>query len=101
MGRRKKHTGYVTDVITDLSLDFLKNRPKDKPFFLMCHHKAPHRPWEPDEKHAKQWENVEIPEPETFNDDYAHALRRGPRGDHAHRPRPDADRPQAEAARRA
>ena len=37
----------------------------------MCHHKAPHRPWEPDEKHAKQFADAEIPEPETFNDDYA------------------------------
>jgi arylsulfatase A-like enzyme len=70
-GARKKHPGYVTDVITDLSLEFLDKRPKDKPFFLMCHHKAPHRPWQPDEKHAKKWENVQVPEPETFNDDYA------------------------------
>jgi arylsulfatase A-like enzyme len=68
---RKKHTGYVTDLITDFTLEFLKDRPKDKPFFLMCHHKAPHRPWQPDDKHAKKWENVEVPEPETFNDDYA------------------------------
>jgi arylsulfatase A-like enzyme len=37
----------------------------------MCHHKAPHRPWQPDEKHAKQFENVLIPEPETLNDDYS------------------------------
>src|SRR5207245_1328141 len=49
----------------------LHRRPKDKPFFLMCHHKAPHRPWVPDEKHRKDWENVKIPEPETFNDDYS------------------------------
>jgi arylsulfatase A-like enzyme len=68
---RQKHTGYITDVITDFALEFLKDRPKDKPFFLMCHHKAPHRPWQPDAKHAKKWENVEVPEPETFNDDYA------------------------------
>ena len=40
MGRRVIK-GYVTDIITDLAIDFLKNRPKDKPFFLMCHHKAP------------------------------------------------------------
>ncbi len=39
---------YVTDVITDLALDFIDQRPRDKPFFLMMHHKAPHRPWEPD-----------------------------------------------------
>ena len=36
--------GYVTDIVTDLAIEFLKNRPKEKPFFLMCHHKAPHRP---------------------------------------------------------
>lgn len=70
-GQRKKHAGYATDIITDLAIDFLKNRPQDKPFFLMCHHKAPHRNWQPDEKHRKQFENVTVPEPETFNDDYA------------------------------
>jgi arylsulfatase A-like enzyme len=67
---RKNVKGYVTDIITDMSIDFIENRPKDKPFFLMYHHKAPHRPWEPDEKHAKQFENVKIPEPKTFHDDY-------------------------------
>ena len=70
MGRRKKHSGYVTDLITDFSIEFLKNRPPDKPFFLMCHHKAPHRPWQPDPVHARQFENIEVPEPSTFNDDY-------------------------------
>jgi arylsulfatase A-like enzyme len=70
-GKRQKHQGYCTDLITDFSLKFLEDRPKDKPFFLMCHHKAPHRNWQPDEKHRKAWENVEIPEPATFNDDYA------------------------------
>jgi arylsulfatase A-like enzyme len=70
-GQRQKHPGYVTDVITDFSLEFLDKRPRDKPFFLMCHHKAPHRPWQPDEKHAKKWENVQVPEPPTFNDDYS------------------------------
>ena len=38
---------------------------------LMCHHKAPHRSWEPDEKHALMYEDEEIPYPETFNDDYS------------------------------
>ncbi|HUV41015.1 MAG TPA: sulfatase, partial [Sedimentisphaerales bacterium] len=70
MGRTKKHTGYVTDLITDFSIDWLKNRTADKPFFLMYHHKAPHRNWQPDDKHAKMYEDVEIPYPLTFNDDY-------------------------------
>ena len=68
----KTYTGrYATDVITDLAIDFIENRPKDKPFFLMCHHKAPHRPWEPDEKHRAQFANRVIPEPATLWDDYA------------------------------
>ncbi len=71
MGVKKIIQGYATDIITDLSIDFLKNRPKDRPFFLMSHHKAPHRNWEPDAKHAAMYESEEIPEPETFNDDYS------------------------------
>jgi arylsulfatase A-like enzyme len=69
-GRTKKLEGYVTDLIADAALDFLKNRPKDQPFFLMYHNKAPHRPWEPDAKHAAEFANKKIPEPATFNDDY-------------------------------
>lgn len=71
MGERKQHTGYVTDIITDLSLEWLEDRDQEKPFYLMCHHKAPHRHWEPDEKHAYMYEDIDIPEPETFNDDYS------------------------------
>ena len=50
----------------------LTNRPSDHPFFLMVHHKATHRPWQPDEKHAAAFEKKDIPEPTTFNDDYSH-----------------------------
>ena len=63
--------GYATDIITDLAIDFLKTRPKDRPFFLMCHHKAPHRPWEPDEAHRALFADRRIPEPSTLRDDYA------------------------------
>jgi arylsulfatase A-like enzyme len=67
-----KYTGrYVTDVITDLALDFLRSRPKDRPFFVMVHHKAPHRPWEPDAGHRALFANRWIPEPETLWDSYA------------------------------
>ncbi|HWN95967.1 MAG TPA: sulfatase-like hydrolase/transferase, partial [Methylomirabilota bacterium] len=63
--------GYATDIITDLSIGFLKERPRDKPFFLMYHHKAPHRPWEPSAKHKALFANKVIPEPATLRDDYA------------------------------
>ena len=46
-GQHVKHQGYVTDIITDLSLDWLKQRDTDKPFLLLCWQKAPHRIWEP------------------------------------------------------
>lgn len=68
---RETIKGYATDIITDLAIDFLKNRPKDKPFFLMTHHKAPHRNWDPDEKHKAMFAGKNIPEPATLRDDYA------------------------------
>ena len=67
----KTYTGrYVTDVITDLGIDFIAKRPKDKPFFLMLHNKAPHRPWEPDDTHRAQFADRWIPEPESLWDSY-------------------------------
>ncbi|MBP3965107.1 sulfatase [Paenibacillus lignilyticus] len=71
MGVSQRFDGYVTDIITDKSLHWLKNRDKERPFMLMCHHKAPHRHWEPDKKHMHLYEDIDIPEPETFYDDYA------------------------------
>ena len=67
----KTYTGrYVTDVITDLGIDFIRTRPKNTPFFLMLHHKAPHRPWEPDAAHGARFSGQWIPEPETLWDGY-------------------------------
>jgi arylsulfatase A-like enzyme len=61
---------YATDVITDRAIDFLKRRPRGKPFFLMMHHKAPHRPWDPDSAHGAHFAAQRIPEPVTFWDGY-------------------------------
>lgn len=65
------YTGYATDVVTDLGLEVLERRPRDKPFFLMLHHKAPHRHWEPDSAHKAQFADRWIPEPPTLWDTYA------------------------------
>lgn len=64
------YKGYVTDIIGDLTIDTIKRRPKDKPFFLMSHHKAPHREWMPDEKHRLMFAGKHIPEPANLRDDY-------------------------------
>jgi arylsulfatase A-like enzyme len=67
----KTYTGrYVTDVITDLGIEFIRNSPRDRPFFLMLHHKAPHRPWEPAPDQAARFKDRWIPEPETLWDSY-------------------------------
>ena len=63
--------GYVTDIITDKCLDFLAARDADRPFFLMCHHKAPHRSFEPHPRHRHLYADGRLPVPDTFGDDYA------------------------------
>jgi arylsulfatase A-like enzyme len=71
-GSTKRVDGYVTDIITDKTLDWLKNqRDKDKPFVLMSQHKAPHRNWTPPPKYYNLFDDQEFPEPETLFDDYA------------------------------
>jgi arylsulfatase A-like enzyme len=64
------YEGYVTDVITDIALDVLRNRPADKPFCLLYHHKAPHDEWEYDPKYEGLYNGFPIPEPGTLYDDY-------------------------------
>lgn len=71
MGNEHVIPGYVSEIITEKTINWLDQRDTDKPFFLMCHHKAPHRPWEPSYKYATLYEDVDLPEPETFDDDYA------------------------------
>lgn len=63
--------GHCTEITTQLGIEFLETRPKDRPFFLMLHHKAPHREWAPDLKNQALFADREIPEPETLWDDYA------------------------------
>ncbi|MCE4565959.1 sulfatase [Maribellus sp. CM-23] len=62
--------GYVTDIITDLTLDWLGKRKEEKPFMLMYLHKAPHREWLPAERHYREFTQKTFPEPETLFDDY-------------------------------
>ncbi len=70
MGVNKEFKGYATDIVTNKSLEWLEHIDKDKPFCLLCYHKAPHRPWLPDDKHKDMYKNIDIPIPETFNDNY-------------------------------
>jgi arylsulfatase A-like enzyme len=68
---RAKQDGYVTDVVTDLSLDWLKNRDRSKPFLLMSQQKAPHREWAPALRHLGWNKDQPFAEPATLFDDYS------------------------------
>ncbi len=64
-------TGYVTDIITDLTLTWLdRKRDNSKPFLLMYLHKAPHRAWWPSTEKFKTFSKREFPEPESLFDEY-------------------------------
>ncbi|MDO6732561.1 sulfatase [Marinovum sp. 2_MG-2023] len=67
---RAREPGYVTDLITDKCLDWMK-QDDDRPFFLMCHHKAPHRNFAPHPKNRELYTDIDIPVPDSFDDDYA------------------------------
>ncbi len=69
-GQRVQHTGYTTDVITNLALDWLQaGRDTAQPFLLMYQHKAPHRNWQPGPRQLTKYDGVTIPEPATLFDD--------------------------------
>ncbi len=63
--------GYTTDIITEMTLDWLEeDRDAGKPFLLMYLHKAPHREWLPAPRYYKEYTKKTFPEPETLFDDY-------------------------------
>jgi arylsulfatase A-like enzyme len=63
--------GYVTDIITDLTLNWLeKERDSSKPFMLAYLHKAPHRPWWPRADKFAKFSKKQFPQPKTLFDDY-------------------------------
>ena len=70
-GNDVKETGYATNLSTNFALSWLDTAKETKsPFMLVLQYKAPHRPWQPDQKYETLWEDIEMPYPSTFNDDY-------------------------------
>jgi arylsulfatase A-like enzyme len=62
--------GYVTNLITGMSLNWLKNRDTSKPFFLVVGEKATHREWLPDLQDLGAYDHITFPLPPTFRDNY-------------------------------
>ena len=61
-GKRIKRKGYITDILTDYAIDWMKQK-RDKPFFLYLSHKAVHALFKPDKKDLGKYENVKVPHP--------------------------------------
>lgn len=70
-GDTVRSEGYITNLITDKSLDWLRSgRDPEKPFCLLVHHKAQHRNWMADTCNLALYEELDFPLPDTFFDDY-------------------------------
>ncbi|GGW21954.1 hypothetical protein GCM10007383_01010 [Arenibacter certesii] len=70
-GDKQQLSGYVTEITTDLTLEWLANRDQDKPFCVLYHQKAPHREWLPAKKYYSEYTKMEFKEPKTLFDDYS------------------------------
>ena len=70
-GKNVKEKGYATNLSTDFALNWLDAKEMtNEPFLMVLQYKAPHRPWHPDTKYEKLWDDKEMPYPSTFNDTY-------------------------------
>lgn len=69
-GHKKRIQGYVTDITTELALEWLDKRDPNKPFVLLYHQKAPHREWLPALRHLKEYTSMTFREPPTLFDDF-------------------------------
>lgn len=67
-GQRVRRDGYITDILTEYALDYLRNRDGDRPFFLFLSHKAVHAQWHPAPRHKGRYADVTIDPPETIDE---------------------------------
>ena len=68
-GGGKEYKGFSSDVIANFSIEWLEQRDKEKPFFLMTHFKATHEPFDYPERHADLYQDKEIPYPASLFDE--------------------------------
>lgn len=67
---RVQESGYVTDIITEETIQSIERHREEGPFCMLSWHKAPHRGWVPADRHEDMFTDAPIPPPATFNDDY-------------------------------
>jgi arylsulfatase A-like enzyme len=70
-GSKKQMDGYASNIIEDVTENWLNTRDKTKPFCLVIGHKATHRTWLPDTTDLGRFDKVTFPLPHDFYDKYA------------------------------
>ncbi len=76
-GDTTRREGYATDVITDLTIEWLNKRDESKPFFVVVGEKAPHRTWMPDIADLGKFDHINFPLPKNFYDRYENRIAAG------------------------
>ncbi|XP_067110922.1 N-acetylglucosamine-6-sulfatase [Osmerus mordax] len=71
-GKAKKHgqnysTDYLTDVLANMSLDFLQYKSNYRPFFMMVSTPAPHSPWTAAPQYENSYPDIKAPRDPNFN----------------------------------
>lgn len=69
VGPEKVYQGYCDDFVTDRALEWLKEDRGDKPFCLLLWYQTPHAPFYRARRHLDLYNGVDIPKPQTFDDD--------------------------------
>lgn len=65
-GERDDYEGYITDILTDYTIDWLDQIDRDKPFFAYLSHKAVHAEFEPSQRHEGEYADAYIPKPQSM-----------------------------------
>ncbi|MBT3748737.1 MAG: sulfatase-like hydrolase/transferase, partial [Bacteroidetes bacterium] len=64
----KQYYGFSTDIIANMTIEWIENRDSEKPFFAMCHFKATHEPFDYPDRFKNLYLDIEIPYPATLLD---------------------------------
>ncbi|HET7707534.1 MAG TPA: sulfatase [Thermoanaerobaculia bacterium] len=67
-GKRVQSKGYITDVLTDYALEWLKAQDDKAPFLLYLSHKAVHAEFVPAPRHRGRYADVKLQYPVTMAD---------------------------------
>lgn len=65
------HEGWVDDIISSMTMDYIKNLKADKPFFVACHFKSAHDPWASRPPYDTAYTGIHVPGPSNLCDQYA------------------------------